>query len=113
MSDFPASAVGSFLSVLRTLPVWVLAGLALAGYAVLFAPGFAGIEPTDFRDRWGTWIWIEAIVFSVLAIVRGIDASARAYLTVRRSRGHRALRFVPLHHQRWWHLAKQRDDSFI
>jgi len=53
MSDIPVTAVSSFLSVLRTLPVWLLAGLAVAGYAILFAPAFAGIDPADFRTQWG------------------------------------------------------------
>ena len=68
MAEFSTTAVGPFLSVLRTLPVWVLAGLALAGYAVLFIPAFGGIDPTGFRTQWGVWVWIEALVFSVLAL---------------------------------------------
>jgi hypothetical protein len=51
MSDFPATVVGPLLSVLRTLPVWVLAGFALAGYAVLFAPALAvSIQPIFGRN---------------------------------------------------------------
>ena len=64
MSDLSTAAVGSFLSTLRTLPVWMLGGLALAGYAVLFAPAFGGIDPADFRIQWGVWVWIEALTFS-------------------------------------------------
>jgi len=51
MSDFSLTAVGSFLSTLRILPVWLLAGLALAGYAVLFLPAFGGIDPAGFRTQ--------------------------------------------------------------
>jgi hypothetical protein len=78
MSDFPAAVIGPLPSTLRALPVWVLAGLALAGYAVLFAPGFGGVDPTVFRTQWGVWVWIEALTFSILTIARGIDAGTWA-----------------------------------
>jgi hypothetical protein len=114
MADVPATAISNFLSTLRTLPVWLLGGLALVGYAVLFAPGFAGIDPSGFRTQWGVWIWIEAIGFSILTITRAIDSSVSAYLESRRRRAEqRVLRLVPRHLQCWWHLAKQRDDSFV
>jgi hypothetical protein len=114
MSDFPATVVGPLLSVLRTLPVWVLAGFALAGYAVLFAPAFGGVDPTDFRTQWGVWVWIEALTFSILTIARGMDAGVNAYRAHRQAAdSSRALRLVPRQLQSWWHLAKQQDDSFV
>jgi hypothetical protein len=114
MADVPATAISNFLSTLRTLPVWLLGGLALVGYAVLLAPGFAGIDPSGFRTQWGVWIWIEAIGFSILTITRAIDGSVSAYLESRRRRVEpRVLRLVPRHLQCWWHSAKQRDDSFV
>src|SRR5229473_1466318 len=114
MADVPATAISNFLSVLRTLPVWLLAGLALAGCAVIFTPGFGGIDPNGFRTEWGIWVWIEAVGFSVLALTRGIEAGITAYLEHRRNKKARqALRLVPRHHQCWWHLAKQRDESLV
>lgn len=113
MSDLPATTVSSFLSVLRTLPVWLLAGLALAGYAVLFTPTVGGIDLATFRTEWGIWVWIGALTFSILAVVRSIDASVNSYLARRRAGDRRALRLVPLQRECWWHLAKQRDDSFV
>lgn len=113
MSDLSPSAVSSFLSTLRTLPVWVLGGLALAGYAVLYLPAFGGIDPTGFRTQWGVWVWIEALTFSMLTLARGLDGAVteyRAHRTTAAAR--RALRLVPRHHQCWWHLAKQQDDSY-
>jgi hypothetical protein len=80
VADVPATAVSNFLAVLRTLPVWLLAGLALAGYGVIFIPGFGGIDPNGFRAEWGVWVWIEAIGFSVLTVTRAIDSSITAYL---------------------------------
>lgn len=55
-----AGAVGPILTALRALPVWVLGGLAVAGYAVLFLPAFGAITPVAldaFRANWGVCIW--------------------------------------------------------
>ena len=114
MPDFSTAAVGSFLSTLRTLPVWVLGGLALAGYAALSVPAFGGIDPAGFRTQWGVWVWIEALTFSMLTLARGLDAAVIGYRVHRKTlEARRALRLVPLHHQCWWHLAKQQDDTFV
>jgi hypothetical protein len=53
MADLSPSGVSSFLPTLRTFPIWVLGGLALAGYAVLYVPAFGGIDPTGFRTQRG------------------------------------------------------------
>ncbi len=112
MSDL-WSELNKFLSELRTLPPWLLIGLALAGYAVLFLPAFGGIDPEPFRKQWGIWVWVEALVFSILAGMRILDAALTTYWDHRKAaEARRVLRFVPLHWQRWWHLAKQQDGSF-
>ncbi|MDI1347131.1 MAG: hypothetical protein PSV22_24030 [Pseudolabrys sp.] len=114
MSEGPVSAVAPFLNVLRTLQLWVLTGLALAGYAVLFLPAFGGVDVIPFRREWGVWVWVEAVTFTVLAVTRGVDAAVRAYRAYRqRIIGKPSLRLVPRHRQNWWHLAKQKDGSFI
>jgi hypothetical protein len=114
MSDLSPSAVSSFLSTLRTLPIWVLAGLALAGYAVLYLPAFGGIDPTGFRTQWGVWVWIEAVTFSILTLAQGLDVAVAGYRARRATaEARRALRLVPRHRQCWWHLAKQQDDSYV
>jgi hypothetical protein len=114
MNDSPAGIVSQIISILRTLPVWVLAGLAFAGYAILFLPGFAGVNPEPYRAKYGIFIWIEAVSFSILAITRALDSSITAYGARRKmAADRRALRLVPLHHQCWWHLAKQQDNSFV
>jgi hypothetical protein len=113
MSDF-SGAIGPVLSALRTLPLWILIGLAFAGYAVLFAPAFGGINPEPFRQQWGVWVWIGAITFSILALARVLEAGVSLYWSHKRTlAARRILRFVPLQRQCWWHLAKQRDDSFV
>ena len=113
MTEVPAAAVSSILAVVRTLPIWLLAGLALAGYAILYAPALGGVDPREFRSNWGVWIWAVALTFSILAVVRGIDAVVRCYLARRSVGDRRALRLIPLQRQCWWHLAMQRDESFI
>ncbi len=114
MPDFPTAAVGPFISTLRKLPVWLLGGLALSGYAALFGPAFGGIDPAGFRTQWGVWVWIEAITFSILTLARGLDAIVTGYRVHRKnSEDRRTLRLVPRHHPCWWHLAKQLDDSFV
>jgi hypothetical protein len=107
------SAVPSFLSALRSLPLWIIIGLTGAAYAILFVPAFGGIDLTTLRETWGSWIWASAIGFSVLSITGITDRTIEAFRARRKAReAHRILRFVPLDHQRWWHLAKQQDDSF-
>lgn len=114
MSNIPPTAVSSFLATLRTLPVWMLGGLAVAGYALLYVPAFGGIDPTTFRAQWGVWVWVEALTFSILTLARGFDAAFSAYRARRMAaEGRRVLRLVQRHRQCWWHLAKQQDDSYV
>jgi hypothetical protein len=113
-TDVSPSAVSELLKVLRALPVWMLAGLALAGYAILFAPPFGGVDPVAFRHNWGIWIWMGTLTFSILAVSRGLDAvivGARHRRAAVQSR--LALHIEPLYQQCWWHLAKQQDGSFV
>jgi hypothetical protein len=113
-SDSFANTIGPFLSVLRTLPLWILAGLAAAGYAALFAPEFGGVELKPIRQQWGAWFWVEAITFSILVVACAIDALVTYALARRRARAdRRALCLVPRHSQSWWHLARQQDDIYI
>jgi hypothetical protein len=106
--------VTTFLSALRDTRLSILIGLAITGYAVLFAPAFGGVNPQPFRQAWGVWIWIEAMGFSVLSLARILDAGISAYRDHAKAiDARRILRFVPLHQQCWWHLAKQQDESVV
>lgn len=106
--------VPAFLSALRALPLWIILGLALAGYAVLFAPPFADVELAVFRRTWGVWVWVEAVFFTVLFVVGICDWAISAFSAHRRDQAARhILRLIPLSRQSWWHLAKQQDDSFV
>ncbi len=108
------SSVGPILSVLRTLPIWLFFGLAIAGYAALFVPAVGGVDLDGFRKEWGVWVWIATNTFLVLAIARSVDAIVAEYRVRSRQREtRRILRFVVLQRQCWWHLAKQKDGSFL
>jgi hypothetical protein len=113
LSTIPDS-IAPILAALRTLPVWILVGLAVAGWIVLFSPSFTDIDLASFRHQWGVWVWIEAIAFSALSIARLTEAGIQGYrshkVTVAERR---VLSFVPLHQQSWWNLAKQQDDGLL
>jgi hypothetical protein len=113
VSDTTGS-IPSFLTALRTLPFWILISLAIAGWIVLFVPPLGGVNSEVFRQQWGVWVWIEAIGFSILAFARLADTGVQTYYTKKKEAAAlRVLHFVPLHHQCWWHLAKQQDDSYV
>lgn len=102
------------LSALRNLPAWLLGGLAAAGFAVLFVPGFGGIDPQDFLNKWGGTVWFLTITLSILSVARALDSSMQAYRAHRKAaEGQRSLRLVPRPSEGWWHLAKQQDDSLV
>lgn len=110
-------SVATLLSALRALPLWLLAGLALAGWLtmwLLLAAPFAGLDLASFRQQWSIWIGVATLGFSVLALARAADIAAVAYLRQARARAaRRTLRLIPLLRQSWWSLAKQRDDSYV
>jgi hypothetical protein len=113
-NENPIGWVERTLTALRELPIWLFGGVAAASWALLFLPGFAGVDPTKFRDDFGAWLWASAITFSILAFARTTDASvltAQKHKTEKNK--HRILRLVPHDRQRWWNLAKQQDDSVI
>lgn len=83
MSDLPL--LPKLLSVLHSVPLWILAGFAVAGYAVIFVPSFGGIDVTEFKKQWGPWCWLDAIFFSVLAVACAIDL----YVKYHRARARR------------------------
>ncbi|MGH6923881.1 MAG: hypothetical protein ACRED5_09100, partial [Propylenella sp.] len=108
------NGVAALLNALKVLSAWLLVGLALAGVAVLYAPSFAEIDPTKLRQEWGVWIWAATITFSVLALVRLAQNAVEVVQKRHDARAaRRPLRIVPLDQRHWWHLAKQRDDTFI
>ena len=113
MSTIPET-IAPILSALRTLPVWILAGLAVAGWILLFSPAFADIDLASFRHQWGVWVWVEAIAFSALSVARLTEAGIQGYRFHKATVAERrVLTFVPLHQQSWWNLAKQQDESYV
>ena len=114
--NLPGS-VAAALSALRALPLWFLVGLAATGWITmwfLFAVQIRAVDVGAFRQDWGIWIGIATLAFSLLALGRSADMAVVEYLrrgSIRDAR--RTQRLIPLPRQSWWHLAKQRDDSFI
>ena len=49
MPDLPMGVIASFFAALHTLPIWLLSGVAAAGFAILFAPSFGQLEKSQ---RW-------------------------------------------------------------
>jgi hypothetical protein len=113
MTELPVTAVGPVLSALRTLPVWLLGGAALAGYSILFVPAFDRIDASTFRTQWGAWVWVEAIFFTALTVARLVDIAIAGFLERRKEIGaRRSFRLALGQEKSWWHLAKQQDDSY-
>ena len=85
------STFSRFVSVLHSLPLWILAGLAGVGYAGLFAPSLADVDLGEFRKTWGPFLWIDAVGFTVLTaacaldlVVRWLDQRAKSSAKQRR-----------------------------
>lgn len=59
-------------------------------------------------------MWLGTLVFSALAIARAVDAGISHYVANSKEKQKRRLLYVvPRLQQCWWHLAKQRDDSYV
>ncbi|WP_316976818.1 hypothetical protein [Shumkonia mesophila] len=80
---------------------------------MLFLPTFGGADLTNFRTTWGAWAWVSAITFTILVLARSVDLAVATTRERRNGTGAKPLRFTLLDHRCWWHLARQRDDSFI
>ncbi len=101
--------VGHILSALRKAPLWLLAGLAIAGCVILFAPpGVREVDLTGFRAKFGPLIWACTVISAVLALACAIDTACRnlpSWL-------YRPLRITPFLPACRWFLTQQPDGSF-
>ncbi|MGA9601874.1 MAG: hypothetical protein WBS22_16760 [Methylocystis sp.] len=116
MSEPTVSAISPILSALRTLPIWILCGLALAGLAILYAPAFGGIDPSGFRKDLGVRIWVGTIVCTALAVVRLIEFCITSYATHRKARIIRTKPFIILAktiHEKLLAYGKLNDSTYI
>ena len=84
-----------FLSILRSLPLWILAALAMAGYAALFAPAFGNVDLRSFRNQWGPWFWLDASAFSIFTLARATDLLVRAVNAREKARRRRRRSGIP------------------
>lgn len=92
---------------MRAVPIWVLTGLAAAGYLVLFLPVTIGIA---FRDQYSGYIWTATLVCSALDVACIAD---RIIATVRAHMASRALRVVSTSVRRPWAVTPQQDGTVV
>jgi hypothetical protein len=96
MSD--VGVLPKLLSVLHSLPLWILAGFAGAGYALLFVPSFGGVDAGHFKKTFGEWCWVDAIVFSVLTAACAIDLVVKQQRAqAKRHRQQEAFRYTKIY----------------
>jgi hypothetical protein len=112
-SIFPPG-FSQFLATLRTLPLWILAGVTLASLGVLYAPEFGGVSLGEFRGAIGPYIWAGCIAFGILAITKAVDLGVSGFFAHRdRRESERAVYFVPVDGQGWWGVTRQPDGSYV
>jgi hypothetical protein len=98
------------LEVLKDLPLWLLAGLAVAAGTLLWAPWFAAALPASFR----AWVLIGGVVFGVLALARTGALLLEKIPAWRKARdGRRRFYLSAEPQQSFWSSAKQADDSIV
>lgn len=107
------NAIATFLSNLRSFPIWVLAGVAMAGYVVLFVAPVSNVNNAAFRNQWGVWVWIVAVTFSILALTRIADEIWQHTRALRARSANRPLRVVERTGNRRWTVTQQPDGSFV
>ncbi len=109
----PIEAIGTSgkaLGILKDLPLWLLTATTLVPVIFLVVPEFSASASPEIR----TWVRLAAVAFGILSVCR-FGSVLIPYIAAQRQieAARRVLRFVPLHHKCWWHLAKQKDDSYI
>lgn len=100
--------VASLLSFLREAPLWLLFGVALAAFLLLFLPAPKVVDIAGFRHYWGGPIWAVAVLFAVLACLRTVD---RIVTLMRQRNAHRPLQFMPIPQRGFWSNPKQPDGT--
>jgi hypothetical protein len=86
------------LAVLHSLPLWILVGLAAAGYAALFLPAFGGVDLADFRKQWGWLCWLDAVTFTIFSAACAVDLALKSRRArARRRRLHEKNRYYEIY----------------
>jgi hypothetical protein len=100
-----------FLATLRTLPMWVLAGMTLVCLGLLYAPQFGGINPGEFRAASGPYLWAGCIAFGLLGAARASDLMISRVLAKRERE--RKVFLVAVEGQGWWGATRQPDGTYV
>ncbi len=105
-----AGAATKALEILKDLPLWLMAGLAIAAGALVWVPCFAAALPAGFRP----WVTIAGVVFGVLAVARTIALLLEMIPAWRKARDERRRFYLSAEPQQsFWSSAKQADDSIV
>src|SRR6266436_954208 len=99
-----AGAATKALEILKDLPLWLMAGLAIAAGALVWVPCFAAALPAGFRP----WVTIAGVVFGVLAVARTIALLLEMIPAWRKARDERRRFYLSAEPQQsFWSSAKQ------
>lgn len=103
-----ADTASRLLGVLKDLPLWILAGLAIGLDVLLFVPPIATELPATFRP----WLVVFAVLLNFLAGARVIALAIDKLGDFRKTRaGRRTFHLSPESIQAHWSTHRQRDDS--
>jgi hypothetical protein len=104
-------AIANFLSSLRSFPLWVLAGLSAAAWAVLYFIPLRNVGPPPLQGQLPSLVRIAALTFSGLTLAKLVnDVVSFAIVNWFKPK---ALRIVVRGHGRRWFVAKQPDGTFV
>jgi hypothetical protein len=109
MGEGVASAAKG-LQVIKDLPLWVLAGLAIAALALLFVPGITSTVPGVAKP----WIIMAAVLFGALGAARAAALLIERIPIWRAARAaRRKFHLTGVTQQSFWASSKQPDDSVV
>ncbi len=104
----PPSEWTRVLSSLDKISGSTLCGVAIASAFVLFSTYTFGIDLGPIRQSWGGWLLVAlAFCFSLLG------AKIMRYLSGPKSKQRRNFILTPHPQQCWWHVAQQKDGSYV
>ncbi|MBN8543651.1 MAG: hypothetical protein J0M34_05245 [Alphaproteobacteria bacterium] len=97
------------LSALDTVSGWTCFAIAVAMGMILFLPTTAGIDLTVIREAHGGWLFFAMVLCAALTFARILRELTAGF----KKRKSKNFILTPRPMQCWWHLAKQKDDSYI
>lgn len=103
-----ADAASKVIGILKDLPFWLLAGLAVTADVLLFVPAIAG----ELSESYRPWLIVAAVLANVLAVFRLLAIAQDKLRERRASRAkRRTFHISPDAMQAHWSTHRQADDS--